>query len=101
MIAIIGKRTAVAVIAGFLAVAAGGPGSAQEAPPDLIRIIVPYSAGGAGDVMARAIARTAGPALGRRLIVENRPGASGMIGAASVARAKGDRSMLLLGSSGE
>jgi len=101
MIQIRTAQAAVAVIVGVLAVAGGAPGRAQDAPPDLARIIVPYSAGGAGDVMARAIARTASTALGRRLIVENRPGASGMIAAASVARARGDRSVLLLGSSGE
>lgn len=104
MVAITGKstaRAAVAVIAGILAVAGGAPVQAQDVPPDLVRIIVPYSPGGAGDVMARAVARTAAPALGRRMIVENRPGASGMIAAASVARARGDRSVLLLGSSGE
>jgi tripartite-type tricarboxylate transporter receptor subunit TctC len=75
---------------------------AQSDLPDRpIRIIVPYNAGGAGDVMARAIGQSIGKTLGRSFVVENRPGGSGMIGTTAVARAKGDPTTLLLGSSGE
>lgn len=70
-------------------------------PSRPIHIIVPYNAGGAGDVMARAIGKAVSEKLGQPVIVENRPGASGMIGASIVARAKGDPYMLLLGSSAE
>ena len=73
-------------------------GTAQ-AMPKLIRIVVPFSAGASNDAIARSLA----PPLARRLetsvIVENRPGAAGAIGADAVAKAPKDGSMLLLSSS--
>jgi tripartite-type tricarboxylate transporter receptor subunit TctC len=75
------------------------PAAAQVAVPRLIRIVVPFSPGASNDVIARAVA----PQLARRLdttvIVENRPGAAGVIGADAVAKAPRDGSMLLLTSS--
>jgi tripartite-type tricarboxylate transporter receptor subunit TctC len=69
---------------------------AQEAPlPPLIRIVVPFAPGASTDVAARAIARLLGPRLGTNVIVENRPGASGMIGSASVVRGPKDGSQLV------
>lgn len=95
--------TIAAVAVGVICTAGSCPLAwAQNDLPDRpIRIVVPYAAGGAGDVMARAIGQTIGKTLGRTFIVENRPGGSGIIGTTAVARAKGDPSMLLLGSSAE
>jgi tripartite-type tricarboxylate transporter receptor subunit TctC len=67
--------------------------------PALVRLVVPFSAGGSNDVIARAIA----PELARRLatsvIVENKPGAAGTIGSDAVAKGPKDGSTLLLTSS--
>ena len=81
------------------AVVAAPVAVAQSAMPKSIRIVVPFSPGGSNDVIARAIA---GP-LGRRLdipvIVENKAGAAGVIGADFVAKSARDGSVLLLTSS--
>ena len=67
-------------------------------PNQPIRLIVPYPAGGGTDFFARSIAPGMGEALGQQVIVDNRPGASGMIGAQYVAqRAPADGHTILLG----
>jgi len=67
----------------------------QPALPPVIKIIVPFAAGASTDVIARALVAQLGPKLGTTVIVENRPGASGFIGASAVAKAPRDGSMLL------
>jgi tripartite-type tricarboxylate transporter receptor subunit TctC len=64
-------------------------------------MIVAYSAGGTGDVVARILSDKLGPALGTSIIVENRAGASGNIGARTVATAAPDGYTLLLGQTAE
>ena len=65
--------------------------AAQAAYPDRpITIVVPYAPGGAADAVARLIATHMGPKLGTSVIVENRAGASGTIGARAVAKAPAD-----------
>ena len=59
-------------------------------PERPIRVIVPYGAGGMGDIVMRLLAEEMRAALGQTLVIENRPGAGGNIGAASVARAPAD-----------
>jgi len=66
-------------------------------PSRTITIIVPTTAGGANDAMARAIAQKLGPLLGRNVIVDNRAGANGSIAAEYVARAVPDGHTLMLG----
>jgi len=63
--------------------------------PDEIRIIVPLTAGSSLDARARVIVEAVGQRLKRRIIVENKPGAGGTIGALAVARSKPDGSTLL------
>jgi 2-methylaconitate cis-trans-isomerase PrpF/tripartite-type tricarboxylate transporter receptor subunit TctC len=70
---------------------------APESPARPVTIIVPTSAGGANDAIARAIARGLGPHLGRAVTVDNRSGAHGSIAAEHVARARPDGHTLLLG----
>src|SRR3954467_15351682 len=68
---------------------------AQAFPSKNITIVVPYTAGGSADVLTRAVAQALGDAWGHNVIVENRPGASGMIGAEAVARSEADGYTLL------
>jgi len=70
---------------------------AQNAYPEKsIRMVVPYNAGGGTDVLARAIAVGAGKILKQSIVVDNRPGASGMIGADYVAKAAPDGYTILM-----
>jgi tripartite-type tricarboxylate transporter receptor subunit TctC len=64
-----------------------------------VRLIVPFAPGGAIDAMARPIADALGRELGQSVIVENKPGAAGNIGAAAVAKAPADGYTLLVGTS--
>ena len=76
------------------------PATAQTYPSRLIRIIVPFPAGGLADNFARAIADEIGKSVGQNVIVENRPGAGGNLGAAAVASAEPDGYTLMLASAG-
>jgi tripartite-type tricarboxylate transporter receptor subunit TctC len=68
---------------------------AQAFPSKNIQLIVPYTAGGSTDVFARVMARKLGEVWGRNVVVDNRPGASGMIGAEIVTKAAPDGYTLL------
>lgn len=76
-----------------------GTSALAQALPPVVRLVVPFSPGGSNDVMARAIAPLLAKRLGGSVIVENRPGAAGVIGADAVAKGPRDGSMLLLTSS--
>jgi len=91
---------ATALLAGVLSCAAL-PAFAQSYPTRPIHLIVAYSAGGTGDVVARLLSDKLGAALGQTVLVENRAGASGTIGARSVATAAPDGHTLLMGQTGE
>jgi tripartite-type tricarboxylate transporter receptor subunit TctC len=84
-----------------LAASAVGDAWAQDPPYPArpVRIIVPFGAGGPGDVFARLIAQRLGEDLGRTFYVENHPGAGGTIGTAIAARAPADGYTLLVVSS--
>jgi tripartite-type tricarboxylate transporter receptor subunit TctC len=77
------------------------PGLAQTFPSKPVHLIVAYSPGGTGDVVARVIADRLGPALGQTIVVENRAGASGAIGATAVVNAAPDGHTLLVGQTAE
>ena len=64
--------------------------AAQNYPARPIRIVVPFSAGGPADITARNIAPRMGELLGQNIIVDNRAGATGIIGADHVAKAAPD-----------
>lgn len=84
--------------AGLLALAAAAPAAAQarDFPDKPVRIIVPFTAGGGSDMVARVVAEKLGAKWKQPVVVENRPGAGGALGAALVAKAPGDGTTLLL-----
>ncbi|WP_353152105.1 tripartite tricarboxylate transporter substrate binding protein [Pollutimonas bauzanensis] len=63
---------------------------ASEFPNKPIRIIVPYAAGGTTDMLARVVGKHMSDSLGQSVIVENKPGANGMLGSSMVARSASD-----------
>jgi len=84
-----GKRKTLA--AAIAALAACLPAAALAAWPDKpIRMVVPYAAGGGADAAARVVGQRLGAALGQQVVVDNRAGAGGTIGADAVAKAAPD-----------
>ena len=73
-----------------LALALGTHAHAQQFPSRTITFVVPYAPGGTNDILARAVAARMSANLGQSAVVENKPGASGNIGAAFVAKAEPD-----------
>ena len=81
------------------AFAAQGKGSAAaDYPVRPIRLIVPQAPGGSNDIFARYIGQQLGDRLGKQVVVDNRPGAEGMIGTETVARAAPDGYTMLMAS---
>jgi tripartite-type tricarboxylate transporter receptor subunit TctC len=87
------RRAAVATLVSLALTRA----EAQGFPNHTITIIVPYPPGGPIDALARLIAQEGAGDLGQSIVVENRPGGSGIIGANAVARAEPDGHTLVLG----
>ncbi|MBS7810468.1 tripartite tricarboxylate transporter substrate binding protein [Roseococcus sp. XZZS9] len=89
------RRTALALPA-LLPVAAAAQAQAPWAPTRSMRIVVPFTAGGATDVMARVVAERLTHLLGQPCVVENRPGAGGNLGVEVVAKSDADGHTLLM-----
>ncbi|OVZ59304.1 LacI family transcriptional regulator [Pigmentiphaga sp. NML080357] len=83
-------RLAASGLLATLASTAALPVHAQDYPSRPIRVIVPYSAGGGADNAARVIAQRLSASLRTQVVIDNRPGASGMIGAQAVVQAAPD-----------
>jgi len=83
-------RRRLAVLAAACAFAAVAPADAQGWPTKAVRIVVPFPAAGTTDIVARAVGAELQKMWGQSVVIDNRPGASGNIGAELVARAPAD-----------
>jgi tripartite-type tricarboxylate transporter receptor subunit TctC len=82
---------ALKIVAAFTAlIVALGPARADEWPSKPVRVVVAFGAGGSADILGRLVAAELSDAFRQRFFVENRPGNSGSIGSAMVARAEPD-----------
>ncbi|MSQ55366.1 MAG: tripartite tricarboxylate transporter substrate binding protein [Betaproteobacteria bacterium] len=86
-----------AIVAAACAVLASPFAYAQGYPARQIRFVVPYPPGGPTDLMARTVSGKLGEALGQSVVVDNRPGAGGNVGAEMVARSAPDGYTMLMG----
>lgn len=93
------RRQILKMIAGT-GLAVGSTSKVTAAQQGIIRIVVPYAAGGQTDVMARLLAASMDKTLGRRVLVDNRPGAAALIGTKAVQLAPPDGDTLLFHNSG-
>jgi len=84
------NRLLTCVLAAASLLGATAAGAQESFPSKPVRMIVPYPAGGGGDILARAMAEAFHKATGQQMVVENRAGASGMIGAAACKAAPPD-----------
>ena len=73
--------------------------AAQAWPAKPLRLVIPFPAGGATDIVGRLLAQKLGAALGQQVVIDNKPGAGGTIGADLVAKAPADGHTLLLATS--
>src|SRR3954468_18301145 len=89
--------TATAIVAALAAPLATAQGTYPTRP---VKIVAPFAPGGLADVLARAVGERLQRSLGQPVIVENRPGAGGNVGADAVARAEADGHTLLMSSAG-
>jgi tripartite-type tricarboxylate transporter receptor subunit TctC len=96
--AALARRGALTLLAGALALTLGVPASAQSWPAKPVRLVVTFPSGGAPDILARLFSEKA--QLGQPVVVDNKPGAGGNIGADFVAKSAGDGYTLVLGTVG-
>ena len=84
------KRILIAGVLAALPAVAGGAAAAQSYPEKPIRLIIPFSAGGATDVLIRIVANRLPDKLGQQVVIDNRTGAGGLIGTDIAAKASND-----------
>ncbi len=96
------NKAKIYALVGVLAcLAVSGPAlAADKFPSEVVKLVVPYPPGGPTDALARRLAQGAGKKLGTTIVVENKAGANGNIGAEYVARAKPDGYTIMFGTSG-
>jgi tripartite-type tricarboxylate transporter receptor subunit TctC len=95
-----GFTAALVPLALIIPITAAAQPTADDYPNKTVRIVVPFSAGGSTDIVARLLAEKLGNELKQQFIVENRGGAGGNLGAAAVARSPADGYTLLMGTTG-
>jgi tripartite-type tricarboxylate transporter receptor subunit TctC len=95
------KRLLLATVAALsLAAMSVTVAQAQDYPNKPIKIVVPFTAGSATDIMARIVGEKLGASMGQPVVVENRPGAGGTLGATQVAKSEPDGYTLIVVSAG-
>lgn len=94
------RRVLMRTLAAATMMTAAWAAQAQAFPNKPLRFVVPYPPGGASDVTARLIADKLGPLIGQPVIVENRPGANGIIALDAVAKSPADGYTILMGNVG-
>jgi tripartite-type tricarboxylate transporter receptor subunit TctC len=94
------RRLAAMVLAGLCALAAAAGAQAQAYPNRPIRFVIPYPPGGASDVTARTLGAKLSESLGQPVVIENRPGANGIIALENVAKSPPDGYTLLMANLG-
>jgi tripartite-type tricarboxylate transporter receptor subunit TctC len=92
------NRHTLALLAAALALAATA--ARADYPDRPIKLVIPFAAGGATDVIGRALAQAMSRSLGQQVVVDNRPGAGGVLAGTVVAKAPADGYTLLMGSIG-
>ena len=92
------RTLSTAVLAGVLAAASAAAGAQAAYPDRPITFVSPFPAGGATDLVARVLAQKLAAAMGQPIVVDNRAGATGLIGEAYVMRAKPDGLTVLIAS---
>src|SRR4026208_2306117 len=90
------SRVLVGLLAGLLALGISLSALGQSSPSRVVRGVVPFPPGGTVDAVARVLGQNLSEKLGQQFIVENKAGANGTLGAASVAKAKPDGYTLLV-----
>src|SRR5690606_10041002 len=95
------KTLGVGLTLALTALSAPVQAQANDYPNKIIRVVLPFAAGGPTDVIGRVIASEMSNILGHNLVIETRPGASGTVGAAMVARAAPDGYTLLMNASSQ
>jgi tripartite-type tricarboxylate transporter receptor subunit TctC len=94
------RRGAMRLLAGVSLATAAWAAQADTFPSRPIKFVVPYPPGGASDVTARLIADKLGPMLGQPVIVDNRPGANGIVALEAVSKSPADGYTILMGNVG-
>lgn len=94
------NRLLLRVLTGAFFAACLGLAHAQDYPNKSVRLVVPLAPAGAADILGRLLAERLGAAWGQSVVVDNKPGASGHVGAQIVARAPGDGYTLMVGTIG-
>jgi tripartite-type tricarboxylate transporter receptor subunit TctC len=88
------------VVAGAALLLVGGGANAENFPNKPVHILVPYAAGGAVDVLARTLGQSLAKTWGQQPIIENRPGAGGIVASQALTQAPPDGYTLILVASG-
>jgi len=88
------------IVAGLAAILLAAAAFAQSYPTKPIRLIVPFAAGGGNDNVARLVGKSLSDSLGQQMVIDNRPGAGGVLGAELAAKSPPDGYTLFLGGVG-